>query len=81
MVYIEGCRNAQSDRYLSKSSYGSKRSSLFHHLFWLHNEIGFPEGFQAWLKVLHKGFFRNLTKGRNGTAAPHLNEEANNAGI
>jgi hypothetical protein len=80
MVYIEQFHNAKSGKYLSKSSYGGKRSALFH-FYQLHNEIGFPEGFQAWLKVLHKGFFRNLTKGRNGTAAPHLNEEANNAGI
>jgi hypothetical protein len=82
MIYIEQCRHVKSGRYLSKSLYGGKRSSLFH-LFWLHNEIGFPEGFQAWLKVLYKGFFRNLTQGRTGVVAPHLlnDEAANNAGI
>jgi hypothetical protein len=51
------------------------------HFYRLHNEIGFPEGFQAWLIVLYEGFFRNPTKGKTGTAAPHLNEDANNVGV
>jgi hypothetical protein len=65
MVYIEQCRNGQTGKYLSKSAYGGKRSALLH-LFRLHNEIGFPEAFQARLEVLYKGFFRNLTKGKTG---------------
>ena len=51
MVYIEQSRNSQTGKYLLKSLYGGKRLALFH-LYCLHNEIGFPEGFQSQLKVL-----------------------------
>ena len=74
MVYIEQSRNGSTRKYLSKSLYGSKRSALFR-FFRLHNEIGFPERFQAWLKVLYKGFFQNLTQGKTG-AVDHPNAAA-----
>jgi hypothetical protein len=80
MLYIEQCRNARTKKYLSKSSYGGKRSALFH-LFRLHNEIGFPEAFQTRLKVLYKGFFRNLTKGKTGAADDPIENDDNNVGV
>jgi hypothetical protein len=80
MVYINQCCNAKTGKYLSQSSYSGKRSALFQ-FYRLHNEIGFPEGFQARLKVLFKGFFWNLMKGKTGTAAPHLDDDANNVGV
>ena len=80
MLHIEQCRNARTQKYLSKSSYGGKRSALFH-FFRLHNEIGFPEAFQTRLKVLYKGFFRNLTKGKTGAADDPIANVDDNVGV
>jgi hypothetical protein len=67
MLHIEQCCNAQTNKCLSKSSHGGKRSALFH-FFRLHDKIGFPEAFQARLKVLREGFFWKLTEGKTSAA-------------
>lgn len=61
--------------YLSKSSYGQKRSSLGH-LFRCHNNVGFEEKYKNELAHLFNGFFRQLaaTPGINRTV---LNDDGN----
>ena len=45
--------------FLSKSSYGQKRSAL-NHLYRCHNNTGFPTGYYDELSDLYNGFFRQL---------------------
>lgn len=49
--------------YLSSSSYGNKRSALFH-LFRLHNRVGFTKNFTNELTNLFKGFNREIAQKR-----------------
>jgi hypothetical protein len=57
MEYIMSLKNTRKpNAYLSKSSYGNKRSSLFH-LFRMHNRTGFTDEFDAELAGLYKSFF------------------------
>jgi hypothetical protein len=62
MEYIMSLKNTRKpNAYLSKSSYGNKRSSLFH-LFRMHNRTGFTDEFDAELAGLYKSFFQRITK-------------------
>jgi hypothetical protein len=63
MDYVMGLRHRMHKGYLSKSAYGNKRSSL-HHLFRLHNRLGWPDGFKDELNNLYTGFYRRLVQGR-----------------
>jgi hypothetical protein len=51
--------------YLSSSSYGNKRSALYH-LFRLHNRVGFTKNFTNELTNLFKGFNREIAQKRGG---------------
>jgi hypothetical protein len=64
MDYILSITGAGNIKYLSKSSYGNKRSALFH-LFRMHNRTGYSTHFRLELTNLFKGFFRSLTQHRN----------------
>jgi hypothetical protein len=67
MGYISGLRNQNSGRMLSKSSYGNKRSALFH-LFHLQNKAGFTEEFNLELGNLYRGFNRIRAQDRGNKA-------------
>jgi len=56
MEYILSIRHRTNNSYLSRSAYGTRRSSLFH-LFRAHNRLGFPEAFRMELNALFRGFF------------------------
>jgi hypothetical protein len=57
MEYIFSLQNKKNpNRFLSKSSYGNHRLSLFH-LFRMHNRRGYSEEFKLELSSLFKSFF------------------------
>ena len=61
MSWLQSQRDTDGS-FLSKSSYGNKVAAL-HHLFRCHPNLeGYPDGFEAELKNLKRGFFRILTK-------------------
>lgn len=64
MDYILSITGSGTVQYLSKSSYGNKRSALFH-LFRMHNRTGYGAQFGLELTNLFRGFFRSLTQRRN----------------
>ncbi|KAG7361502.1 hypothetical protein IV203_036603 [Nitzschia inconspicua] len=61
--FILTLRRAGTNRYLSKSSYGNKRASLFH-LFRLHNRVGLTSAFSTELSNLFRGFYRQMIQQR-----------------
>ena len=61
MDFILSLTGRNGSRYLGTSAYGSKRSAL-HHLFRLHNRMGFKENFKNELHNLYRGLFRNVTQ-------------------
>jgi hypothetical protein len=61
--YLLTLRRHGGELFLSKSSYGNKRASLFH-LFRLHNRIGYDTAFNAELSTLLRGFYRQITQQR-----------------
>jgi hypothetical protein len=62
MEYIFDLENKKRpNKYLSKSSYGNQRSSLFH-LFRMHNRKGYSDDFKVELGCLFKSFFRQITQ-------------------
>ena len=67
MGYISSLRNQRTGRMLSKSSYGNKRSALFH-LFRLQNKVGFTEEFNMELGNLYRGFNRIRAQDRGNEA-------------
>jgi hypothetical protein len=66
MKFMLSLRHPTRGGYLSKSSYGSKRSALFH-LFRAHNHIGYGESFRLEANNLFRGFNRQRVyrKGSN----------------
>lgn len=63
MDYILSLTGNGNQRYLSKSSYGNKRSSLFH-LFRMHNRVGYSAHFRLELSNLYKGLYRSIAQHR-----------------
>ena len=61
MHYIASLRHKKTHGYLSKSSYGTKRSAL-RHLFRLQNQLGFPANFGIELGNLYRGLHRKIAK-------------------
>ena len=61
MHYIASLRHKTTHGYLSKSSYGTKRSAL-RHLFRLQNQLGFPANFSIELGNLYRGLHRKIAK-------------------
>jgi hypothetical protein len=59
--YVLTLTGKGNSRYLSKSAYGNKRSSLFH-LFRVQNRSGFPESFHVELTNLFKGLYRTIAQ-------------------
>jgi hypothetical protein len=76
MEFIFSLKNKKNhNRFLSKSSYGNHRSSLFH-LFRMHNRRGYSEELKSELSSLFKSFFRRITKQR--TVATNSNNDNDN---
>jgi hypothetical protein len=85
MDYVLTLKGRGNNRYLSKSSYGNKRSSLFH-LFRMHNRIGYSSLFREELSNLYRGLYRSIAQHRtavnvnvNNRAGGGTNENINNS--
>lgn len=79
MDFILTLTGRNGSRHLSNSSYNNKRAAL-HHLFRLHNRIGFRRFFKNELGNLFKGLYRTVAQNRQviqidnaNTPAPRVN--------